>query len=880
MRIVLILALMLWNALAFAAPAETGALVLGLKQPVGLAWSEDGRWAVLDLTGLRLYSAAGKPLAHVANAPASALSVFAYRGDWWLADPVGGNLIQYDSGGALRQTLAAKKLLPPVAKDEEIRPPEPVAVALYQDVLYWADRANHRVCRYDLPTQKVLGCFGRRGEMDGEFQYPYQMLFDRDGYLYVTDILNARIQVFDHAGRFFSQIGRFGADGKHLFRPNGIAYDPGHDMLYVGDSYFGTVKRFHAGDALGELSGATGKPIELQSPTALAFWGGRVYAAETLAGRIAVLSAEASDAPPQAGAKDGKTEPSQKNCILCHLSWAEQGNAPDSQGIVPEASMPMCYSCHNGAVLDSRLRIGQGGQHASVYDDDKTKAKRHQQKRKDKLPEIFPRTADKELPCSSCHTPHTKGAGNDTLYEGHHNAWLRIPNKDGDMCERCHESKIKQARETDPEKRGLNHPLAMKLTKPPIAQAKGFAGDKNLQQGLPKALSAAGSALAHNQGLVCQSCHQIHGGHGQEALTALSRDKGQLCGTCHERQFSKDKDDARRKGVHPVNVKPDKPMKRHDKKVEFVSCETCHKVHDGKLGTPLLEKDVDDVNKMCESCHDRQHAKDKDDAKKKGVHPVNVKLDDAVEIAGNKVKEVKCLSCHSVHRGKANTPALVEDHHDGQLCSHCHAGKQAVVGSDHDLRVTAKKQINRFKEAPSAGVCGSCHSLHRGENEFLHLFAAKQVAEDRSDPDAQRSDLKEDKLCLNCHQKGGIGEKKVVKYFNHPHQDLILRSDKKVMPLLDNNEKIEEFGQIACLTCHEPHFWDAKVLEQSKRQPNAVKPAGHKDNVEGSPMTSFLRTEGVKGTFCVSCHGLEAITKFKYFHDKAWARTRQLDYLK
>jgi hypothetical protein len=42
--------------------------------------------------------------------------------------------------------------------------------------------------------------------------------------------------------------------------------------------------------------------------------------------------------------------------------------------------------------------------------------------------------------------------------------------------------------------------------------------------------------------------------------------------------------------------------------------------------------------------------------------------------------------------------------------------------------------------------------------------------------------------------------------------------------------------------------------------------------VEGSPINSFLRTEGMKNTFCGDCHGINALPKFKYFHDKEKVR--------
>jgi hypothetical protein len=74
-------------------------------------------------------------------------------------------------------------------------------------------------------------------------------------------------------------------------------------------------------------------------------------------------------------------EPSQKNCLTCHLSSVTKTAQPDKQGALPDGSFVMCYSCHNGAIVDSRLRIGAGKQHASIYDDEKLKTERFVDKR-------------------------------------------------------------------------------------------------------------------------------------------------------------------------------------------------------------------------------------------------------------------------------------------------------------------------------------------------------------------------------------------------------------------------------------------------------------------------------------------------------------------
>ncbi|MDD5035546.1 MAG: NHL repeat-containing protein [Methylococcaceae bacterium] len=757
--------------------------------------------------------------------------------------------------------------------------PEPVALAYHQGIIAWADRRLHRFCRIRLDDGLALGCVGERGETEGKFQFPYQIAVDQQGYWQVLDILNARVQVFDKNGRFFSQTGRFGLSEDELFRPNGLAIAPESATQFVADGYFGWISLFRGGQYLGKLKDAAGETVKFNSPTGLSWSEGKLYVAETGAGKVWALTLGQSASPPSPPEAVKPVALSQKNCILCHLSWATEAapdlKQPDHDGALTDSSFALCYSCHNGAVMDSRLSIHHGGQHPSLYDREEAKAKRKQAgKRKDKFPDVFPKTADGELSCGTCHTPHTDKKGQDTLYAGHGNAWLRISNKGGDLCERCHESKTRGARETDQAKGGMNHPLSIKLDQPPFQDAPGYTRIDKLHQGLPEKIRQAGGALGRQKELICQSCHQIHGGVGERQLLTVDRAKGELCSQCHPRQFTSSKEEAHKKGVHPVNIKLDEPIRKGEEIIRFVSCETCHKVHQGSQGTALLPEGVSAAEGLCKTCHERQHAEDKDQALAAGVHPVNHKLDEPVEIAGKKIEKVGCLSCHSVHQGKPETAALVESDQEGALCAHCHQDKRTVVGSDHDLRITAKDKPNRLDQLPAkSGVCGACHTLHRGRGLQSRLFAVKRVA--GNDTEARdESPFERDRLCLNCHQKGGLGEKKIVRHFSHPHEDMVLRSDKNTMPLLDSKEKAEEFGRIGCITCHEPHVWKHK---QGVVGP--VELSSNQENIEGRNLDSFLRHKGVGGTFCVNCHGMEGLKKYKYFHDPKRARNKGADYL-
>jgi hypothetical protein len=115
----------------------------------------------------------------------------------------------------------------------------------------------------------------------------------------------------------------------------------------------------------------------------------------------------------------------------------------------------------------------------------------------------------------------------------------------------------------------------------------------------------------------------------------------------------------------------------------------------------------------------------------------------------------------------------------------------------------------------------------------------------------------------------------VVTAFTHPYRDLVMRSDSEIMPLLDKNEQVDEGGQIACITCHNPHVWSSRRDEKPYRE----KPEGALDDHEGTVLDSFLRPERAEGGFCAECHGLEVRIKYKYYHDKR-SRPERAKYLK
>ena len=71
----------------------------------------------------------------------------------------------------------------------------PGAIHIAHDCVYVSDNRNNRIAVFQL-TGAFLTSFDKFGRGRGEFNRPYGIVFDCNGFLYVCDWLNQRIQVF------------------------------------------------------------------------------------------------------------------------------------------------------------------------------------------------------------------------------------------------------------------------------------------------------------------------------------------------------------------------------------------------------------------------------------------------------------------------------------------------------------------------------------------------------------------------------------------------------------------------------------------------------------------------------------------------------------
>lgn len=102
--------------------------------------------------------------------------------------------------------------------------------------LYVADTHYHRIVVFD-SIGTVIKKFGRFGEGDGEFIYPTDVAFDKEGRIFVSEYGgNDRISVFDKDGTFQFCFGEPGNGHGQFSRPSAICIDPLNEYLYIADA--------------------------------------------------------------------------------------------------------------------------------------------------------------------------------------------------------------------------------------------------------------------------------------------------------------------------------------------------------------------------------------------------------------------------------------------------------------------------------------------------------------------------------------------------------------------------------------------------------------------------------------------------------------------
>ena len=198
-------------------------------------------------------------------------------GRTWVADADLGFVVELDGEGTPAGVIGRGQL----------RRPTGLAYDPVARLLYVADTQAHDVKAFDREG-RLASTLGRRGEGEGEFNYPTHLHFAR-GELYVSDTMNSRVQVFS-AGRHRLTVGARGLYVGNLVRPKGVTVDS-QGNIYVVESYFDHLLVFdREGRFLLPIGGLGRDAGQFYLPSGV--WTDdrdRVFVADMFNGRVVVL---------------------------------------------------------------------------------------------------------------------------------------------------------------------------------------------------------------------------------------------------------------------------------------------------------------------------------------------------------------------------------------------------------------------------------------------------------------------------------------------------------------------------------------------------------------------------------------------------------------
>lgn len=467
--------------------------------------------------------------------------------------------------------------------------------------------------------------------------------------------------------------------------------------------------------------------------------------------------------------------------------------------------------------------------------------------------------------CQTCHMVH--GAAAKKL--------LVLDNTNSVLCGKCHSDRYPGNR-AEAAVMGT-HPVNIVSERVKIA-------DEILEKG---------GRVGTNGEIICQTCHRPHFAAWDARLLIKGNKGSALCKTCHADKGSIE--------ITKHNLEITAPEERNvrEKTVgETGPCSACHVPHKGtgaKMWARVLHETGDAISKLCISCHYEGKVAGK---KQTGAytHPTMRSIknvdgrtvlplfdENGVFLNSSTEGNVTCGTCHNAHQWDSKDPRIgagkgvegdarnsfLRKPNDAKatLCMECHSDKN-IIGSDHDLQVTAAGERNILNQIPrESGPCGSCHLPHNGR---LARMWAKEVA---TGEDAIA------RLCKSCHSDGKAASAKQVGRFSHPLARPISNvgikpiggdawvegnrvrfgsetswTDIRALPLFNEDGSRVSDGNVTCATCHNPHQWDPKVVKE-----------GPAKNAEGDGSNSFLRIANNPGSaLCKNCHSQRSVMFSKH----------------
>ncbi len=182
---------------------------------------------------------------------------------------------------------------------------KPMAVTVANERIYVSDTNNKRVQIFDYEGNP-LKTFGKWGAKPGEFQFPYGLAGDSKGVIYVADLYNGSVAKFDKDGNYLGLFAEKKASENVFTAPAGMAIKD--DKVYVTDVKQDTLKIFDLNGKLIKQIGKAGKGNgEFNAPNAVTVDNdGNIYVTDTGNQRVQVFDKDGRFLKIINGSPDGK----------------------------------------------------------------------------------------------------------------------------------------------------------------------------------------------------------------------------------------------------------------------------------------------------------------------------------------------------------------------------------------------------------------------------------------------------------------------------------------------------------------------------------------------------------------------------------------------
>jgi subtilisin family serine protease/sugar lactone lactonase YvrE len=113
----------------------------------------------------------------------------------------------------------------------------PVGVAIDPKGDVWSDNSNESgAIEEHNESCEFIQKFASIGEGNGQVDEPKRLAVDANGYIWVPEAANNRVQVFNEKGEYVTKFGTFGTGSEQMKFPAGVAVDPRGNVWVVDDN--------------------------------------------------------------------------------------------------------------------------------------------------------------------------------------------------------------------------------------------------------------------------------------------------------------------------------------------------------------------------------------------------------------------------------------------------------------------------------------------------------------------------------------------------------------------------------------------------------------------------------------------------------------------